>query len=282
MSGSIAMRGKSRLKLGRIGLAVAVAVIVIYSFFPVYWMLITGVRAGGSLYSASLLPGPFGWTNYSRLFVLTNFPRYLMNSIIVSVGATVLTVVIATPMAYALVRGRVWGARLMVRSMLFAYMFPALLLVIPIDIFLVRVGMDNSLFSLIVTYQSFTLPLAVWLLWSFFRTFPFAIEEAALVDGCTRLQALYKIIMPISLPGMLTVTIFSFLLAWSDFVFPLIITSNDDLKVIPYGLTQIADTYDADWGVLMAGATLAALPLMLIFMFLGRYFVRGMSAGAVK
>jgi multiple sugar transport system permease protein len=266
----------------RIWLGAAIALIVLYSGFPVYWMVITALRATKSLFTTSLLPGPFGLDSFRTLFTLTNFPRYLLNSVIVSVSTTFLTVVIATPMAYALVRGRVRGAQLLVRGMLFAYMFPALLLAIPIEIFLVRTHLDNSLMSLTATYLSFTLPLAVWLLWSFFKTFPFAIEEAALVDGCTRWQSLYKVVVPISLPGMLTVTLFSFLLAWSDFVFPMIMTSDDDKRTVLYGLTQISDTYNADWGVLMAGASLAALPVVLILMGLGRFFVRGLSEGAVK
>jgi multiple sugar transport system permease protein len=200
----------------------------------------------------------------------------------VSIGTTLLTLAVAVPMAYTLVRGRVRGATSMVRCMLFAYMFPALLLVIPIDIFLVRTGLADSLSALIITFRSFTLPLAVWVLWSFFKTLPFAIEEAALVDGCTRWQTLYRIILPISLPGMVTVTIFSFLLAWSEFVFPMITTSSDDVRTVTYGLSQISDTYSADWGVLIAGATLAALLLIAKFMFLGRFFIRGLSAGAVK
>ncbi len=268
--------------LQRIAFAAIVVLVAVYSAFPVYWMFITGVRATQSLFTPSLLPGPFGLTSYRNLFTLTNFPLYLLNSVIVSIGTTILTVLVATPMAYTLIRGRIRGAKLLVRSMLFAYMFPALLLVIPIDIFLVRNGLDNSLLSLIVTYQSFTLPLAVWLLWSYFKTFPFAIEEAALVDGCTRWQSLYKVIIPISLPGMLTVTLFSFLLAWSDFVFPMIITSDDATRTVLYGLTQISDTYNADWGVLMAGSSLAALPLLLILFALGRFFVRGLSDGAIK
>lgn len=273
---------RGRFRATRLLFLLAVVAITLYSAFPIYWMIISGIRGGSNLYTASLLPGPIGWGSYHDLFLLTNFPRYLLNSVIVSVGTTLLTLAVAVPMAYTLVRGRVRGATLMVRCMLFAYMFPALLLVIPIDIFLVRAGLDNSLSALIVTFQSFTLPLAVWLLWSFFKTLPFAIEEAALVDGCTRWQTLYRIILPISLPGMLTVTIFSFLLAWSEFVFPMIITSSDDMRTVTYGLSQISDTYSADWGVLMAGATLAALPLIAIFMFLGRFFIRGLSAGAVK
>lgn len=268
--------------LQRIAFAALIVLIAVYCLFPVYWMFVTSVRATDRLFTGSLLPGPFGLTSFRNLFTLTNFPQYLWNSIVVSLGTTALTVLVAAPMAYALIRGRVWGARLMVRALLFAYMFPALLLVIPIDVVLVRAGLDNTLLSLILSYQSFTLPLAVWLLWSFFKTFPWAVEEAALVDGCTRWQSLFIVVLPISLPGVLTVSIFSFLLAWSDFVFPMIITSDDDKRTVLYGLTQISDTYNADWGVLMAGSSLAALPLLILLMWLGRFFIRGISEGAVK
>jgi multiple sugar transport system permease protein len=166
--------------------------------------------------------------------------------------------------------------------MLFAYMFPALLLAIPIYIFLVKIGFDDSLISLVLTYCSFTLPLGVWLMWGFFKSFPFEIEEAALVDGCSRWQAVYRVILPITLPGVLTVAVFSFLLAWSDFVFSLILITKDELKTLPYGLASITDAYDANWGELMAGSTMIALPLLVLFVFLGKYFIRGLSMGAVK
>jgi multiple sugar transport system permease protein len=190
--------------------------------------------------------------------------------------------VVVTPMAYALVRSRLPGMMVIVRAMLFAYMFPALLLAIPIYIFLVKIGFDDSLISLVLTYCSFTLPLGVWLMWGFFKSFPFEIEEAALVDGCSRWQAVYRVILPITLPGVLTVAIFSFLLAWSDFVFSLILITKDELKTLPYGLASITDAYDANWGELMAGSTMIALPLLLLFAFLGKYFIRGLSMGAVK
>jgi multiple sugar transport system permease protein len=163
-----------------------------------------------------------------------------------------------------------------------AYMFPALLLAIPIYIFLVKIGFDDSLISLVLTYCSFTLPLGVWLMWGFFKSFPFEIEEAALVDGCSRWQAIYRVILPITLPGVLTVAVFAFLLAWSDFVFSLILISKDGLKTLPYGLASITDAYDANWGELMAGSTMISLPLLILFAFLGKYFIRGLSMGAVK
>ena len=254
----------------------------IYSLFPMYWMVVSGLRARHALFKPLLLPGPSAWKSYDTILSLTDFPTYYVNSIIVACSTTLLTIVVATPMAYALVRSRLPGMMVIVRAMLFAYMFPALLLAIPIYIFLVKIGFDDSLISLVLTYCSFTLPLGVWLMWGFFKSFPFEIEEAALVDGCSRWQAIYRVILPITLPGVLTVAVFAFLLAWSDFVFSLILISKDALKTLPYGLASITDAYDANWGELMAGSTMISLPLLILFAFLGKYFIRGLSMGAVK
>ncbi|HTI81025.1 MAG TPA: carbohydrate ABC transporter permease [Acetobacteraceae bacterium] len=273
---------RRRSPAAKIGLAAVVALVAIYALFPLYWMIISGLRDRPHLYDPKLTPGPFALSSYNTLFGLTDFPTYFMNSVFVSIITTILTVLISVPMAYALVRSQLPGRMLIVRSMLFAYMFPALLLALPIDIFLVRAGLDGTLIGLSVVYLSFTLPLSVWLLWSFFKGFPFAIEEAALVDGCTRLQAVCRVILPIISPAVVTVTIFAFLLAWSDFVFSLILITNDSQRTVPFGLVAIIDMYDTDWGVLMAGATLASIPLIALFMFLSRYFVTGLSMGAVK
>ena len=213
---------------------------------------------------------------------LTDFPTYYLNSILIAVGTTAITVAVVTPMAYALVRSRLPGMMLMVRAMLFAYMFPALLLAIPIYIFLVKIGLDDTRLSLILTHSTFTLPLGVWLMWGFFKNFPFEVEESAFIDGCSRLQAIYRIIMPLTLPGVLTVVLFAFVLSWSDFVFSLILISSDELKTLPYGLASIDDAYDANWGELMAGSTMICLPLLALFAFLSRYFIRGLSMGQLR
>ncbi len=135
--------------------------VILYSLFPLYWMLISGVRAEHTLFEPRLLPGPYSFQGYRTILSLTDFPTYYINSILVSVGTTLLTIAVVTPMAYALVRSRMPGMMLVVRAMLFAYMFPALLLAIPIYIFLVKIGWDDSLSSLVLTYCSFTLPLGV-------------------------------------------------------------------------------------------------------------------------
>ena len=256
--------------------------VILYSLFPMYWMVISGLRAGRALFEPLLLPGPYSWQGYKTILSLTDFPTYYLNSILIAVGTTAITVAVVTPMAYALVRSRLPGMMLMVRAMLFAYMFPALLLAIPIYIFLVKIGLDDTRLSLILTHSTFTLPLGVWLMWGFFKNFPFEVEESAFIDGCSRLQAIYRVIMPLTLPGVLTVVLFAFVLSWSDFVFSLILITSDELKTLPYGLASIDDAYDANWGELMAGSTMICLPLLALFAFLSRYFIRGLSMGAVK
>ena len=263
-------------------LAILLVAVTIYSLFPMYWMVISGVRAERWLFDPLLLPGPYSWQSVKTILSLTDFPTYYINSLITAVATTILTIVVVTPMAYALVRSRLPGMMLMVRAMLFAYMFPALLLAIPVYIFLVKIGLDDTRLSLILTHSTFTMPLGVWLMWGFFKNFPFEVEESAFIDGCSRIKAIYRIIMPLTLPGMLTVVLFSFILSWSDFVFSLILITSDELKTLPYGLASIDDAYDANWGELMAGSTMICVPLLLLFAFLSKYFIRGLSMGAVK
>jgi multiple sugar transport system permease protein len=255
---------------------------IVYSLFPMYWMVVSGLRAESKLFEPLLTPGPHSWQSYLTIFSLTDFPTYYVNSIVTAIGTTLLTIAVVTPMAYALVRSRLPGMMLMVRAMLFAYMFPTLLLAIPIYMFLVKIGFDNTRLSLILTHCTFTMPLGVWLMWSFFKNFPFEVEESAFIDGCSRLQAIYRVIMPITLPGVLTVVLFAFILSWSDFVFSLVLITSDELKTLPYGLASIDDAYDANWGELMAGSTMICLPLLFLFAFLSKYFIRGLSMGAVK
>ena len=276
------MRKRNWTLIRRVFLGLLFGGVILYSLFPMYWMVISGLRAGRALFEPLLLPGPYSWQGYKTILSLTDFPTYYLNSILIAVGTTVITVAVVTPMAYALVRSRLPGMMLMVRAMLFAYMFPALLLAIPIYIFLVKIGLDDTRLSLILTHSTFTLPLGVWLMWGFFKNFPFEVEESAFIDGCSRLQAIYRIIMPLTLPGVLTVVLFAFVLSWSDFVFSLILITSDELKTLPYGLASIDDAYDANWGELMAGSTMICLPLLALFAFLSRYFIRGLSMGAVK
>jgi ABC-type glycerol-3-phosphate transport system permease component len=184
--------------------------------------------------------------------------------------------------AYAVTRQRIRGKKLIVGAMLYAYMFPPLLIAIPMFTIFARLGLSDTLVGLIASHLTLTLPLGVWFLWGFFKGMPFELEEAAMVDGCTRLGAFLRVVLPLSLPGLITVAIFSFLLSWTDYTFALIMIGSDANKTLPVGLASMVGSFDLRWGEIMAGSTLIALPLFGAFALLTQYFIQGLGAGAVK
>jgi ABC-type glycerol-3-phosphate transport system permease component len=246
-------------------------------------MFVSGVRAPEALFTKpSLLPGPYTLEYFKVLFSLTQFPKNFLNSIVVTIFTTLITLTCAIPMAYVITRFHIRGKGLLVKGMLFAYMFPPLLLAIPLYSIFVKIGIDNTLFGLVVAHTTITLPLGVWLLWGFFKTLPFEIEQSAMVDGCTQFQAFRRVVLPLSLPGLVTVAIFSFLLSWTDYTYALILINADAKKTVPIGMASMLGAYDIRWGEIMAGSSIITLPLLLIFVFLTRYFIKGLTAGATK
>ena len=267
----------------RIGIGIIVVLMVTYSFFPVYWMLISGLREYESLFSSiSLVPGPFSTESYTQLLELTDYPTWFLNSVVVATGTVVITLVLAIPISYAVTRLEIRFKGAIVGTMLYAYMFPPMLLAIPLYSIFVDIGISDTLLSLCISHTTISLPLGVWLLWGFFKQLPFDVEEAAMVDGCTRLKAFFYVVLPLSLPGIVTVAIFSFLLSWTDYTFALVMIGSDSLKTLPAGLDTISGWYELQWGELMAGSTLIALPLLVLFLFLSRYFIHGLASGALK
>jgi len=179
-------------------------------------------------------------------------------------------------------RYRVPGKTIIIGSMLYAYMFPPLLLAIPLLSIFARLGLADHLIAVVMAHCTLSIPLGVWMLWGFFKAMPFDLEEAAMVDGCSRAGAFFRMVLPLSAPGIITVAIFSFLLSWTDYVFSFVLVNSDLNKTLPVGLASVLGSFDARWGELMAGATLIALPLFIMFMFLSRYFIKGLAAGALK
>jgi multiple sugar transport system permease protein len=259
------------------------ALVVVVTLFPLYYMLVSSVREPRALFARpSLLPLPFTTEQYAQLFSLTDFPVYFRNSLLVAVSTALLTSAVGCPMAYAIVRYRVWGAETLIRLMLVAYMMPALLLAIPLFTLLVRLGLDDTLTGLVIAHLTITLPLAVWLMYGFFRTVPVAVEEAALVEGASRAQTFWYVAAPMAFPGILTVTIFSFILSWTDYVYALILTSSDGKKVVSLGLAAMYGAYDLRWGELMAGSAVISIPMLVLFSLVTRHFIRGLTMGAVR
>ncbi|MYZ43062.1 carbohydrate ABC transporter permease [Schauerella aestuarii] len=270
---------------GHAGLFIGVLLMAIWSFFPIYWMIVSSLRPERDIFSVpSLIPKTIdpGLQSYKNLLHLTDYWQQFMNSLIVAGAVVAVSLVVSVVVAYVVSRFKVPGKSLIISSMLYAYMFPPLLLAIPLLAIFARWGLADSLFSVVVAHCTMTIPLGVWLLWGFFKAMPMHLEEAAMVDGCTRAQAFYKVVLPLSLPGIVTVAIFSFLLSWTDYVFAFVLLSSDSQQTLPVGLAAILGSFDARWGELMAGATLITLPLLVMFTFLSRYFIQGLAAGAVK
>jgi multiple sugar transport system permease protein len=276
------MRGVKSLP-ARVALYAAAIIVAIYSAFPIYWMIISSLREPTAMFSTvSIVPGPFSLEYYRNLLELTDYPTHFMNSVIVAVVTVLITMVFSIMIAYAVTRQRIRGKKLIVGAMLYAYMFPPLLIAIPMFTIFARLGLSDTLFSLIASHLTLTLPLGVWFLWGFFKGMPFELEEAAMVDGCTRLGAFLRVVLPLSLPGLITVAIFSFLLSWTDYTFALIMIGSDANKTLPVGLASMVGSFDLRWGEIMAGSTLIALPLFVAFAMLTKYFIQGLGAGAVK
>jgi multiple sugar transport system permease protein len=266
-------------------LLTGVALMCLWSFFPIYWMIASSLRPERDLFAPpTLIPTTIdtGLGAYRTLLELTDYPRQFMNSMIVAGAVVVITLLVSVVIAYVVTRYRVRGKTVIIGSMLYAYMFPPLLLAIPLLSLFAGVGLADTLWSIIAAHCTLTIPLGVWLLWGFFKVMPLDLEEAAMVDGCTRAGAFFRVVLPLSLPGIVTVAIFSFLLSWTDYVFAFVLVGSDSLKTLPVGLASILGTFDARWGELMAGATLIALPLLVLFTFLSRYFIQGLAAGAMK
>lgn len=273
-----------RLLIGRIGLYVALLFFLLWVVFPFYWMVATSLRPNAELYSrnVTLLPQELTLEHYQTELDRFQFGVRLRNSIVVASATTVLTMVVSSLGAFSVTRLRYRGRAAIARSILFVYLIPGSLLFIPLYIIVSSMGLTNTLLSLIVTYLTFSIPFCTWMLMGYFRNIPKDMEEAAMIDGCTRLQTFYKILLPLAAPGLVAAGIFAFTLSWNEFLFALIFITSSQLQTVPVGLAShiVADIYM--WGPLMAGSTMAAIPVIILYMLAQRALVQGLFAGSVR
>ncbi len=266
---------------------VVVIVFTILLAFPFYWMLITTFKQSSDLYNLENNPFIFNakptLENLHLLIYETSFLRWVGNTALVGVIVVAITLVLAMPAAYALARltGR-WGQRLGIGIFL-TYLVPPTLLFIPLSRVVAILGLQDTIWSVVVVYPSFTVPFSIWLLMGFFKSIPKELEDAAMVDGLTRFQAFYKLVIPISLSGILTVVIFTFTLVTQEFVYALTFISTEAHQMLGVGVPTFlirGDVYF--WGSLMAGCLIASVPIALLYnLFLDR-FIAGFTVGAVK
>lgn len=265
----------------------AVAFFVILTAFPFYWMLITSLKSNSDLYNVANIPfwfnDPPTLEHFRYLFEQTLFVQWLLNSLIIGVCVVVITVVAAVPAGYSLARMTGRNGEALGIGIFLTYLVPPTLLFLPLSRIVADLGLQNSMWSLVLVYPTFTIPFCTWLLMGFFKALPPEIEEAAIVDGCSLFGAFIKMAVPLSLPAILTVVIFTFTLTLQEFVYALTFISSSAQKPVTLGVAT--DLVRGDiffWGEIMAGALLASIPVAVAYnLFLDR-FISGITGGAVK
>ena len=260
---------------------------VLFALFPFYYMVITSLKKDAELYDLKSIPlliqtGVIT-DHYRYLFFKTEFLTWMKNSLIISVVATSVSLVIAILAGYSLARLRFRGVNSFGTAVFITYLVPPTLLFMPLSQVVVWLGISDTIWALIVTYPTFLVPFSTWLLMGYFRTIPREVEECALVDGASRMQTLLRVVLPMAIPGIVCATLFGFTLTWNEFTYALTFVSQTANKTAVVGVT--ADLIRGDiyyWGSLMAGAVVASLPIVVIYVWFLDYYVSGLTAGAVK
>lgn len=252
--------------------------------FPIIVTFFTALKSPGEVFTAhpTIIPHIFTLQNYIDLFNIREFPNYLVNSLLVASMTAIVTVIIASLAACAIVWMKFNGKKIIIRSILFTYMFPAILLVIPLYLVCYQLNLLDTRTGLVLTYLSFSLPLSIWMLKSFFESISVELIEAALLDGCNYFNCLRRVVLPVSLPGVTAVMIFSFILAWSEYLFANTLIITDTNRTIAIGLQTLQGYYRTDYGLLTAASIIMVLPVLVFFIAVQKYFIKGLMVGAVK
>ncbi|WP_430397498.1 carbohydrate ABC transporter permease [Ferrovibrio sp.] len=271
--------------LGRLLWNLMVWAVVLTIAFPLFWIVSTALRPETELFQRppSLLPGTVTFEHFRRLVMDTPFPIYFRNSAIVALGTTVMVIIVGSLGAYSLSRFRYRGRGAIAKVVLLTYLMPSVVLFLPLYLIMAELGLVNSLFSLVLAYMTFALPFALWLLRSFIDAIPVETELAAMVDGASRMGAFFDVVLPQALPGIISTALFTFILAWNEYLYALVLTNRDTEKPLPPGvITMLTSSYNIEWALLMAASVLMSLPLILSFAFMQKHLTRGFGAGAVK
>jgi multiple sugar transport system permease protein len=265
------------------------SLLTIFTLLPMVWMVLTSVKTqfAALQYPPQWLPHTITFEQYRRLLSPTSdvgqeFLGYMFNSLIVSLASTILSVLVAVPAAYAFSRFRFPGRNLLFYTVLLRNMFPAVVFLMPLFIMMRWLHLVNTEMSLVLTYLTFGLPLSIWLLKGFYDNIPLQLEQAARIDGASRFQAFIRIVMPLSSPGIIATAIYSFILAWNEYVYALTFLNDKSKLTLPVGLQRFFTEYATNWPGLMAASFITSVPVVVLFLILQKYFVRALTEGAVK
>ncbi|OQA43480.1 MAG: Inner membrane ABC transporter permease protein YcjP [Spirochaetes bacterium ADurb.Bin315] len=263
---------------------IPVILIVFYSLFPLVWAFITSIKPTEEIHTQRVKYWSNNPTldNYIRVLGRTDFPRQFLNSMIVSAGTTVFCVALSITASYAFSRFRFRGSTSLKKFFLASQMFPKVLVIIPLFIIMRNLRLLNTRISLILAYASFSLPYVVYMLLGYFMGIAQELDEAATVDGCSRTGILFRIVLPLAIPGIVATAIYAFINAWNELMFAVMFTSTREMRTLPVGLNSYIGEYGIEWGMMCAAGIMTAVPVILLFMFLQKYLIAGMTAGGVK
>jgi multiple sugar transport system permease protein len=287
------VRARTRRLVGNMLTYIALLLAIGLAIFPLIWMVGSSLSLPSSTFGGHLdenakpdysllIPSTIHFGNYQAVFAKTNFLLYFRNTIIVAGVTTGLSIIVGVLGGYALSRYRFKGRMAIGQTLLAMYMFPPVLLIIPIFLVLKTIGVFDSLLGLIIAYTTFCLPFCVWMLKGYFDSIPPDLEEQAMVDGCSKLGSMLRVLLPLSGAGLASTAIFSFILAWNEFMFANAFIQSDEWKTVTVGLPTFAGQYLTELGIMLASSTLVVIPMLIFFLLLQKWIVQGLTAGAIK
>ena len=267
----------------KIILAAGVSLLLFFTVFPFVWMVATAFKLPNEIFVTppTFFPKTLTFDNVARLFAETRFAAYLANSVLVASATVLVTLAIAVPAAYALTRFRFRGREAITATVLFAYMFAPIMIIIPFYVLMRALGLVNTHAGLVLAYTAFCLPFALWLLRSYFQGIPIELEEASMSDGASRAQTVRYIVLPVALPGVIATGTFTFILAWNDYIFARVLLAADELKTLPIGIADLYNSSVVDWGMIMAAGMIVLIPVLIVFGYLQKFLVAGWGSGGI-
>ena len=255
----------------------------IWTIIPLYWIVVTAIKPNLLIYrEASFFPSQLTGDHFAFVLTQTPFLHYIQNSVVVTLVTTSGAMVIGTLAAYAITRLTFVGRQWVARAVVVTYLVPGSLLFIPMFQVIYSLGLIDNIVGLMVTYLTFTVPFSTWMMIGYFRNVPTELEDAALIDGCSRVQALARIMVPIALPALAVVALFAFTLSWNEFLYALVFIGSDSQKTLTIGLIGLVRGDTFPWGPMMAASLMGTLPPTLVYIISQRWVVSGLAAGSVK
>ncbi len=290
LNNSYTLGMKKRKLITNIIFYVVLILVICILDFPVYWMIKCSLADVSDIMNrdVSLAIEEVDFTAYKHVWNGTGFAsnlffkQYMLNSFIVVLTSSCISIVLAALAGYSLARFRYKFRKGIAQGILYVYMFPQMILTTPLLTLVIKMGLYNSLWSLIIVFCTFSLPYSIWMMRSYFSTLPMELEEAAMVDGCTRIGAIRRIMMPLSLPGIVATITYTFVLGWSNVIYPLAFITKESKKLVSIGFTSLISEDATQWNGVMAAAVLSSLPVIIVFLFLQKYLVGGLASGGVK